>query len=354
MKYKFKNKSIIIRYVAGNATAKELKIVQEWINSDPINRELVEDLQKIWDLTPQEEFYVDVDVAWSKFQERKKAIQRTKVDRNRLQPKYIKRNKSGVTLLRSAAVILVFLIAGLSAYFMSHNDNIEVITAEQNEFYTLKVLETNRGEKARVRFSDGTEVMLNSASRLQFPQQFRGNTREVFLDGEAFFKVQYDESTPFFVHVQDAVIEVLGTEFNIRGWSEDTEVQVVVNDGMVSVSSTDENILDPEKIILLKGNKTQIPRGQNPKPASQTDVLYHLLWTSGGIHFNNIPFSQAVQDLERRFDINITVTDPVLYSIPFTGTFQYAELNEILTVISASMGIGFTREARNIVFFITE
>lgn len=353
MKSKFENKGIIITYIAGNATAEEKEIVDEWIESDPLNKELIQDLQKIWNLTPQEDFSVDVEAAWIKFQERKKAIQRTKI--TTLSDTYrINRYKSRVGYYKAAAAILVMVLAGLFAYVISQNTLIQEITAEQNGFYTLKKLETDRGEKARVRFSDGTEVTLNSASELQFPQEFKGNKREVFLEGEAFFKVSYNKSNPFFVHVQDAVIEVLGTEFNIRGWGDDIEVQVVVSDGMVSVSSTDENIEEPEKVILVKGTKTQIARGKNPLPATETNVLHYLLWTSGGIHFNNIPFEQVVQDLERRFDLNITIADESLHSVPFTGTFQYAELNEILTVISASIGIDFTREGKNIVFFITE
>ncbi|TVQ04558.1 MAG: DUF4974 domain-containing protein [Balneolaceae bacterium] len=354
MKSKTENKGIIVTYIAGNASVEEKKIVEEWIKSDPLNKELIQDLQKIWNLTPQEDFSVDVEVAWMKFQERKKAIQRARFNSVKAESKSIKHYKSSVGYYKLAASILVIALAGLFAYSISQNNIIQEISAEQNGFYTLKKMETDRGEKARVRFSDGTEVMLNSASQLQFPQEFKGNKREVYLDGEAYFKVTYNENNPFVVHVQDAVIEVLGTEFNIRGWSEDNEVQVVVSDGMVSVSSSDDMIEEPEKVILVKGTKTQISRGQNPKPAVGTDVLYHLLWTSGGIHFNNTPFKQAVQDLERRFDLNITIAEKNLHDIPFTGTFQYAELNEILTVISASMGIGFTREAKNIVFFITE
>jgi transmembrane sensor len=354
LKSKTEKKSIILRYIAGSASVEEKKIVEDWVESDPLNHELIRDLQKIWNLTPQENFSVDVDAAWIKFQERKKALVRAKFNSAGIESKRINRYKSRVGFYKMTAAILVIALAGLFAYSVSQNNFIQEISSEQNGFYKLKKMETDRGEKARVRFSDGTEVMLNSASQLQFPQEFNGNKREVYLDGEAFFKVTYNENNPFLVHVQDAVVEVLGTEFNIRGWSEDDEVQVVVSDGKVSVSSSFENLEEREKVILVKGTKTQIARGQNPKPAMETDVLYHLLWTSGGIHFKNTPFKQAVQELERRFDLNITIAEKKLYDIPFTGTFQYAELNEILTVISASMDIGFTREAKNIVFFITE
>jgi len=200
-----------------------------------------------------------------------------------------------------------------------------------------------------VTFSDGTKVILNSASSIRFPENFHGIHREVYLEGEAYFDVAPNPDRRFIVHAQNAEVTVLGTEFNIRGWSEDEGVDVTVRSGKVSVSSSEERFKDALPAVLETGQFTRINRGAEPGAIQEIDPVVQLLWTSGGMHFNNVSLGQVITDLERRFNIDVKVSDDELLNVTYTGTFQDAELDEVMTVIAATIGgIEYSRQGRSV------
>jgi transmembrane sensor len=339
---------LIQRYVTGNTGPEERQEVENWMAKSHENRRLVQELKEVWNQSPPENFKVDVQHAWEQFSYRHQKKTQPAIPVAR----YVRRrSKIPVYLFRAAAVLLVALFAGLFVHYQMSLE--EQRDAEQASVYNaLQELVTKKGEKARVTFSDGTQVMLNSASSVQFPRTFHGSERKVYLEGEAYFEVTHNPEKPFIVYSQDARIEVLGTEFNVRGWSDDPAVEVVVRGGKVSVQSFARQIDERTEVILTDGLKTELERGQNPIEPHRVDPVNHLLWTSGGMHFDNKPFYQVIQDLERRFNVDITVADRSLLEVPYTGTFQNAELDEVLSVIAATMGVGYDREGLEVNFHL--
>ena len=337
---------LIQRYVTGNTGPEERQAVKSWMAESQENRRLVLELKEVWDQSPPENFKVDVQHAWEQFRYRNQKKTQSSVP----VIGYVrKKSKIPVYLFRAAAVLIAALFAGLFVHYQMNLE--EQRDAEQTAVYNaLQELVTEKGEKARVTFSDGTQVMLNSASSVQFPRVFHGSAREVYLDGEAYFEVAHNPDKPFIVHSQDARVEVLGTEFNVRGWNDDPAVEVVVRGGKVSVQSSVRQPDYRSKVILTEGLKTELERGQDPLEPQRVDPVHHLLWTSGGMHFDNKPFYRVVQDLERRFNVDITVADRSLLDVPYTGTFQYAELDEVLMVIAASMEVGYSRDGSKVEF----
>jgi transmembrane sensor len=335
---------LIQRYVTGNATTEESHRIEQWMTRNPENEKLIRNLEEIWNLTPEDDFEVDVQKAWNQFQSRKN--KRAPVLQLHTTPE--KKSYTIYHVFRAVALILVAIVAG---FFFQHISTIQAesdLAADRSQFYTMQELSTDRGEKARVTFSDGTEVTLNSSSSISFPKEFHGSTREVYMEGEAYFKVASDPDQPFIVHSSHVDVEVLGTEFNVRGWSSDEVVDVIVREGKVSVRSAEQESED--EVILTEGFKTSVKAGEVPETAQQADIVNNLLWMTGGLHFDQVPFGQVIVQLERRFNVEITLDDPSLLDVPYTGTFQYAELNEVLMVIAASMGIEFSRERSRIEF----
>lgn len=339
---------LIQRFISGNADEGECQKLNNWMNQHPDNRRLVRELKEIWQSTPSEEFDVDVQAAWSKFQDRK-----TSPNVHYLKKTATFSQKSSRKLLyglRVAAVILVSVFAGVFVqYTLTDSGDSE----ELSEFYVMQTLETDKGEKARVTFSDGSTVVLNSASSIRFPEEFRGAEREVHLEGEAYFEVAHDPEHPFIVYAQDIEVEVLGTEFNVQSWSEDASVEVAVREGKVAVGSGSESTTGQDQgekqVILTEGLYTSVEKGGIPSPPQSVNVTNHLLWTHGGLHFDNVPFSKVVRDIERRFNVQVAGVPDELKDVPYTGTFQYADLDELLSVIGASMEIEYRRDGSNII-----
>lgn len=337
---------LIQRYITGHASVSERERVNRWMNLDPENRRLIRELKEIWSVTPSEEFTLDVEKAWKTFQSGKKNSFLRQRDKN---PRRVERKSSNIPvyLLSAAAILLVVLFAGYFAQYIHINDT----EADQvSDFYVMQNLETGKGEKARITFSDGSKVILNSGSSLRFPEKFHGLKREVYLDGEAYFEVTHDTDQPFIVYNQNTEIEVLGTEFNVQGWSSDESVEVAVRDGKVSVGLTNSEVDEEESehVILTKGLFTKVINGQEISPVREVNISNYLMWTDGGLYFYNTPFRKVIRDLERRFDVEISGADDKLLDVPYTGSFVYAELDEVLDVISASMGIVFQREGDKI------
>lgn len=337
------NWNLIQRYITGNASPKERRELWRWMGKDPRNRELVRQLEEIWKLTPEEDFETNAEDAWEKFYKESMGSPKAHSINHRNQ----QHSSTSSYLFRAAAVILVILLSGYFAQRYLPGSSVQ----DPQEFYVMQDLVTDKGEKASVTFSDGTEVVLNAASSIRFPRKFNGAKREVFLDGEAYFQVSHNDQNPFIVHTENADIRVLGTKFNVQGWDEDANVDVAVRDGSVSVRSTGIDTNIHEEIILEKGDYARVNKTGNISPVKKVDVQNHLLWTQGGIHFEDVELRQVIRDLERKFDVTISVSDPEILQVPFTSTFREAELNEILTVIAASMDLEYRRDSTKIEFY---
>ena len=99
---------------------------------------------------------------------------------------------------------------------------------------------------------DGTQVLINSQSTLLYPQQFKGDTRCVYLVGEAGFKVKRDEEHPFIVKSSDFQVTALGTEFNVTAYPDEEEVTATLISGKVLVEYNNQQgqeILKPNWLI---------------------------------------------------------------------------------------------------------
>ncbi|MEX1063691.1 MAG: FecR domain-containing protein, partial [Balneolaceae bacterium] len=240
---------LIQQYVTGNCSPQSRHKLEQWMSQDPANRKLVEEVESIWRLTPDEQFDVNVQEAWSRFYRKEIGMEIVR-DRDSIsgdtQLKDIKlpaRSRESAQrppslmmhVLRAAAV---FLVAAFAGYFTHATITEETQTEQSRGFYVMQEMVTDSREKASVSFSDGTEVILNSASSLRFPEGFDGSTREIYLDGEAYFDVAHHAGQPFIVHTEDATIKVLGTKFNVQAWSEDIHADIAVREGKVAVSST--------------------------------------------------------------------------------------------------------------------
>ncbi len=335
---------LIHRYILGECSEDEHRTVEQWMDEARANRKVVTDLQEIWRLAPGEDFQVNAKGAWEQF--RQNHIEQDASAVKKLKHKRPSRNMSwkGV-LYRAAAVILIAALTGfLSWQYMPHPH-----PQEQQTALAMQKLATKRGNVAQVTFSDGTIVTLNAAGTLRFPKVFKGPKREVYLNGEAFFKVAHEQDRPFIVHTSNGAVKVLGTQFDVQAWKGDKRSVVGVKQGKVAVFPSDSLAKKSPHIFLTNGQAVTIEKG-HLGPVRKVDMAYLMLWRSGGMYFNDTPFADVAKRIERRFDVQVKIQNPDLKDVPFTGTFKDAGLNEVLKVVDASMGIHYTRKDSTIVF----
>ncbi|WP_207424339.1 FecR family protein [Desertivirga brevis] len=184
----------------------------------------------------------------------------------------------------------------------------------------------------KIVLADGTEVFLNSSSSLKFPIKFTGIKREVFLAGEAYFKVARDEKKPFIVHTPETDVQVLGTEFNIDAYTPAVVTSLVHGAVKTSAGNGDHIVLHPgiqAKYLRGKGFSTS-----SFDPASVTS------WMAGSYHFEDEDLATIAKIIPRWFDINSVVFDnKSLEDLRITGEInKHKPLNLFLHNIEAATG----------------
>lgn len=177
------------------------------------------------------------------------------------------------------------------------------IQTENKEVGKQKVqihrLSIPRGETFKVVLSEGTEVFLNSDSRLVYPTVFKGKDRIVSLEGEAYFKVSKDVEHPFIVKTGNVQVRVLGTEFNVRGYSP-ADVRITLITGKVAVSDT----CGTHNVEMEPGQSAQLST-DGTFAVSEVNIESFLYWKEGFFYFDDIPLADMMKEIGRWYNIDI-------------------------------------------------
>ena len=219
------------------------------------------------------------------------------------------------------------------------------------------------GTRRQVSLPDGTSVWLNGGSRLWYQGALGPSNRTVWLEGEAFFRVVSDASTPFTVRAKNITVRVLGTNFNVKAYRNDPDIETTLISGKVQVLLNN----DPEKKVVLSPHekltvmsdhpmaanisKTAdspaardlpvIPRANAlqyqvqvlPLNASDSTYFTETAWVRNELAFAGQPFSEVARQMERRYNVHIVFRDDGLKSVLMSGVFDKETVVEALDVL---------------------
>lgn len=195
-----------------------------------------------------------------------------------------------------------------------------------------------RGGEYNFTLSDGTNVWLNADSKLKFPVVFSGDTREVYLEGEAYFEVIQDSLAPFIVKTHAMMTRVLGTSFGIKAY-EDEKVRTTLVEGKVEVKmGENQMILKPGQQFICLEDDFMI---------RNVDVKAYTSWRYDRFAFDNETLEVLLKQLERWYNIQVTFENPVLKSLRFTGNIpKYEDIQKVLQLIELTTNIVFELKDR--------
>ena len=167
---------------------------------------------------------------------------------------------------------------------------------------------TAPGDQQTVQLADGTTVVLNSGSRLTHKPTFGSKDRAVKLQGEAFFIVAHHE-TPFTVDTFNGTVTVLGTRFNVRAWDneEAPETVVVLEQGSVQFASRTSGTVP---VVLKPGESSTISGASAPSTPVPTNIGQSIAWREGGLYFIDKPVGVVIDEIARRFDVEVKTMPP--------------------------------------------
>lgn len=314
------NDELLVKYLLNEATDEEAAGVRSWIGEQPQNARYFQDFKTIWEESRKLAAVstVDVDVAWNRFQG---LVAKEKTQRKTVSflSKQIMRIAAGLFLLVTGSLVL---------FYLNRTPEWIVLKCDQ-----VPVTDT---------LPDGSVVTLNKHSELRYPQKFKGGTRSVALNGEAFFEVAPDKSHPFIITANEASVKVVGTSFNVK--SSPSATEVIVATGVVEVSR------NQKAVRLLPNETTTVYKGKAEFNKRRTeDELYNYYRTKEFV-CNNTPLSRMAEVLSEAYNVRIEIADPALRTIPLTVTFQNESLPEVLRVICETLNIQAIQQNDRIIF----
>lgn len=207
------------------------------------------------------------------------------------------------------------------------------------------VASNNSGIVQKVTLPDGTVINLNTCSRLTYPESFSGKSREVFLDGEAYFDVAHDKHHPFIVRAGELKIRVLGTKFNVNASTLVPQITATLIEGSIEAATGKKN-------ILMKPNQ-QLKYDTSSGRVSLTELTNasrEIRWTQNVWVLSDTPLLDICQRLEQQFNIKIIIMNDELIGKSFTGEFYTNEsLESILKTMQISTSFQYERKGKNII-----
>ncbi len=228
-----------------------------------------------------------------------------------------------VNILKYAAII-VFALAG--GYFLSQNK----LGAE----LAMNEIVVPRGNRTSVTLPDGSLVWISNGSKLIYPENFSGDTRNVRLEGEGFFEVAHDTEHPFIVSVGQEKIKVLGTKFAVVAYPEDDLVKTELISGEIQFDVYTGNTKNEYKSFLVKPSHSLVYDKTSGKVYESIipDGFYDY-WLNGTYRFKNETFESLSRKIERIYNVEIIFMDTGFKTRNFTGTLSIDD--NIYTIMEA-------------------
>ena len=376
-------KKIIVKDILGSASGEERRLLDEWRNQSEEHQRLYEKL-------------VSGSFLEKAVSDNNKALRRR--EWKRLEARIVRRRGRSVRLIRFRVVAAVCILAlGIGAVGLWSNSRqdrggsplagsirvgspkaiVELAGGQQSLFNkdttlrleaqgiqlvssrdTLDIIQPviagERGEEYNVvriphggeyitRLPDGSVVHLNAGSELKVPVYFGTESREVWLRGEGFFEVVHRENLIFTVHTDKADISVLGTEFDVRAYTDEKEVVTTLVQGAVGVSSG-------RTYDRLKPGEQARIAGKGDVRVAEVDIYPFIAWKNGRMVFENERLEKIMAELQRWYDFELFYADPDVKEMHFTiDILKYEEISKVLNLMERMNKVKFTQKGRTVV-----
>ncbi|MEX2336254.1 MAG: FecR domain-containing protein [Fulvivirga sp.] len=251
----------------------------------------------------------------------------------------------GIVAWRAAAVVSVLLVISFLLFERSIDNAIEKETAVE------KIVKENPlGQKSTIFLRDGSEIILNSGSRITYDETFGKTERQIYLEGEAFFKVAKNKHLPFKVFANGLVTTALGTSFNVKAYKEGENTKVTLLSGSVLVHNSTKDGKDAvDPLMLIPGEQAIYASGERKSLTKNTfDVQLETGWKDGIIVFKDESADNVFSYLEKWYGVKIAEVNQSSKKWNYSGQFQNMSLHGVLTSIGFTMGFEFLLKENNV------
>ena len=309
---------MLVSYLSGELGPKERARFQEELDRDPEKQELLESYRRIWDGAIPEETY-DLDAEWTLLKRRIPDFD-TKAGRSLRFYTY-----------RIAAVLILGLVLGISWLYLSRMKDMVRVLAEDTPVEVI--------------LEDGTRVRLNRNSSFRYSRSFDQKDRRVFLSGEAWFDVARDTSMPFVVDAGAALVEVLGTSFNVNAYRKNPTVEITVQTGLVALSSKADQ---KDQIVMKAGSGGSYNKSRKELKLIPSSDPNSISWMTRELVFDGASLQEVCELINEVYGVQMVVSNQELASCPITVTFRDQSLESVLRVLELTLDLQIRRDGEEI------
>jgi len=308
------NWNILAKHFAGEANERETNAISQWLDLKPENRTLYNNLKSDLMQIDKMNKQFNVDNAWEKLHDRIIAHENVTEPAETL----LKTQKSGIyfTPLRIAASLLSIMLIGASLIFIT------------GKFRSNTIVTSSVDRITNIKLPDGSSVYLNTDTKLSYSKKFNYTTREITLDGEAYFEVSPDKNKPFLIYADNACIRIVGTSFNVDTKGTDQQVEVYVSTGIVELSEAKNR---DNGIVLKPGYLGTL--NQNGLKSIKADNENSIAWKTRNMNFKDTRLSEVAKVLNDVYQVNILFSEPDMDTTRITGMYQDDLLDDVLNII---------------------
>jgi len=207
------------------------------------------------------------------------------------------------------------------------------------------------GKKSEILLADGTKVWINAGSRLAFPSKFTKKTREVYLEGEAYFEVAKNEIQPFIVKAGEVDIKVLGTHFDVLSYENDANVEAILLEGSIVMTSSGSFGLGKKEVALTPNQRASFNKeAKNVKVSSAPNAGEYIAWTVGWFQFSRESLDRVFTKLERYYNVEIITPENFPTNELITGKLDLKDsIDKVMKALSDVAKINY-RISENKIF----
>ncbi len=312
---------MIWKYLAGQASRDEISSLERWVKENPEHEKLFLEYKRLWIMTglDKDNYSIDVESEWKKLE--------SKLFAGDVKVKSLYENtRSGIfrPLFRYAAIFITLIALAGVLYLLLSKPEMKELTA------TNSVITT--------RLPDGSEVTLNHGSKLIYPSRFKGETRSLKLEGDAFFKVTPDKTKTFIVEAGQAIVKVLGTSFYLNAKADQPDIEVTVSSGKVSFGS------DSEEVILIAGEKGVFNKEKGTLDKKPNQDENFISWKTKKMVFHKEKLEVVFRKIEQTYGATIKITSPAILECRLTATFNDQSLEKVMEILKATFNLEISQD----------
>lgn len=315
---------LTLRSLQGRTSQREEQVLEEWLQTSPVYRDRYDELRRVWRLAGRASPAV-------------RSLRRPSAEDlvggagsgnagarvPEGPPRAEGRTDRGSRWMRWAAPVAVAAtVAAVALGIDAMSDH----TPEAPSHFGVAEFSTGPQETVTARLGDGSIVRVGPSSVLRMDGT--DGSRNVWLEGQAFFAVAHNPDAPFTVRTSSGTAQVLGTRFDVR--ARDSELRLVVVDGKVRVAAGPDERYSEE---VGASEMSQVIGGERVYVSQVSDVYQLLEWMEGSLIFQATPLETVARELEQRYGVRAEVVDPAVTTRRITAWFNDEPLDAAVTVI---------------------